>query len=98
MVAQIAGCTQEEAARALAQGDGSVKTAVVILHGLDRAGAEALLNRSGGNLRTALESLSAGALGGQETHSPFRHERLGSSSAVNPSMSISEERSSSRCG
>jgi N-acetylmuramic acid 6-phosphate etherase len=60
MVAQIAGCTQEEAARALAQGDGSVKTAVVILHGLDRAGAEALLNRSGGNLRTALESLSAG--------------------------------------
>lgn len=59
MVAQIAGCSEEEAARALAQGDGSVKTAVVIAQGLDRAGAEALLERSGGNLRTALESLAA---------------------------------------
>ena len=60
MVARITGCTEAQAAEALAQCDGSVKTAAVIIQGLDRGAAEALLERSSGNLRTALEALAKG--------------------------------------
>lgn len=53
MVAQIAGCTEAEAAQALAAGDGSVKLAAIMVSGMGRAEAEALLQRNGGNLRAA---------------------------------------------
>jgi N-acetylmuramic acid 6-phosphate etherase len=53
MVAQIAGCTEAKAAEALAAGDGSVKLAAVMVSGMGRAEAEALLQRNGGNLRAA---------------------------------------------
>jgi N-acetylmuramic acid 6-phosphate etherase len=42
---------------ALAIADGRVKTAVLVLRGLDRAGAETLLAECGGRLRLALERL-----------------------------------------
>jgi N-acetylmuramic acid 6-phosphate etherase len=42
---------------ALARADGRVKTAVLILRGLDRAAADALLERAGGTLRAALALL-----------------------------------------
>jgi N-acetylmuramic acid 6-phosphate etherase len=54
MVARITGCAEAEAAAALAQGDGSVKLAVLLVSGAGRAEAEALLARHGGNLRSAL--------------------------------------------
>lgn len=42
---------------ALAAADGKVKTAVLIVHGLDRPAAEALLARSANRLRTALKEI-----------------------------------------
>jgi N-acetylmuramic acid 6-phosphate etherase len=57
MVARITGCTEAQAAEALAQGDGSVKLAAVIVRGIARAEAEALLQRHGGNLRAAFGEL-----------------------------------------
>ena len=42
---------------ALARSDGRVKTAVLVLRGLDRAAADALLAACGGRLRVALERL-----------------------------------------
>ncbi len=55
MVARITGCTEAEAADALAQGDGSVKLAALMVSGIGRAEAEALLERHYGNLRRALK-------------------------------------------
>jgi N-acetylmuramic acid 6-phosphate etherase len=55
MVARITGCTEAEAADALAQGDGSVKLAALMVSGIGRAEAEALLDRQHGNLRRALK-------------------------------------------
>lgn len=51
---------EDEAAlvAALAEAGGRVKTAALVLRGLDRAGAEALLLRHGGRLRPALEEVS----------------------------------------
>ncbi len=43
---------------ALAGADGRVKTAVLLLHGLDRAQAETLLRRCGDRLRTALTEIA----------------------------------------
>lgn len=60
MVAQITGCSEDQAAEALAQCDGRVKTAVLVLRGLDPAAADDLLEGSGGNLRVALEKLAGG--------------------------------------
>ena len=60
MVARITGCTEAEAADALAQGDGSVKLAAIMVKGIARAEAEALLDRHGGNLRSAFGELEAG--------------------------------------
>jgi N-acetylmuramic acid 6-phosphate etherase len=42
---------------ALAVAGGRVKTAVLVLEGLDRGGAEAALEAAGGNLRRALAGL-----------------------------------------
>jgi N-acetylmuramic acid 6-phosphate etherase len=56
MVAELAGVDIDSARRALADG-GTIKTAtVMLLKGMQRAEAEALLAKSNGNLRTALGS------------------------------------------
>jgi N-acetylmuramic acid 6-phosphate etherase len=60
MVAQITGCDDATAVEALAQADGDVKIASLIVFGVDRAFAEAILARSGDNLRTALADIAKG--------------------------------------
>jgi N-acetylmuramic acid 6-phosphate etherase len=60
MVAQITGCSDETAVEALAQADGDVKIASLIVFGVDRAFAEAILARNGDNLRTALADIAKG--------------------------------------
>ncbi|MEO9189713.1 MAG: N-acetylmuramic acid 6-phosphate etherase [Acetobacteraceae bacterium] len=57
MLADIAGAPPEQARVALAAADGKVKLAVLILRGLDRASAEAVLARHRGQLRPALAEL-----------------------------------------
>ena len=54
MVRQIAGCGETEAARALEQAAGNIKTAVLLTLGYDRAQAERILARHKGNLRDVL--------------------------------------------
>jgi N-acetylmuramic acid 6-phosphate etherase len=54
MVRQIAGCGETEAARALEQAAGNIKTAVLLTLGYDRAQAERILARHKGNLRYVL--------------------------------------------
>jgi N-acetylmuramic acid 6-phosphate etherase len=54
MVSEIVGCPDGDAARYLEQADGSVKTAILIGFGLDRGEAAKLLQRHGGNLRSAI--------------------------------------------
>ena len=57
MVARIASCDREEAARALQEADGEVKLAALLASGAERTEAEAALRRHGGNLRLALRDL-----------------------------------------
>lgn len=59
MLADIAGGTAEEIRAALAAADGKVKLSALILRGLDRSQAEAVLARHHGQLRAALAELSA---------------------------------------
>ena len=60
MLHHITGMNDEAALRAaLAEAGGRVKSAVLVLRGLDRASAEALLDRSGNSLRAALAGLAA---------------------------------------
>lgn len=54
MVCRIAGCGETEAARALEQAAGNIKTAVLLTLGYDRAQAERILARHKGNLRYVL--------------------------------------------
>ena len=54
IVAEIAGCTPDEAETALAEASGRIKAAVLIARGATPAAAEALLARANGNLRIAL--------------------------------------------
>lgn len=57
MLETLSGCTPKAATAALSQADGTVKTAMLILRGLSRADAEALLARHRGQLRPALDAL-----------------------------------------
>jgi len=57
MLQTLSSCTPEAAMAALSQADGTVKTAMLILRGLSRADAEALLARHRGQLRPALDAL-----------------------------------------
>lgn len=60
MLRHLTGCDDEAILRAaLATADGKVKTAVLVLRGLDRTTAEALLARHAGRLRAALAELPA---------------------------------------
>jgi N-acetylmuramic acid 6-phosphate etherase len=55
MLLRISGRTRDEVREALAQAQGSVKLAVMLLHGCESDEATALLDRAGGQLRAALE-------------------------------------------
>jgi N-acetylmuramic acid 6-phosphate etherase len=58
MVAQIADCDPSQAARALEEAEGDIKTAGLLALGLDKADAEAVLKRGGGNLRRVFAELA----------------------------------------
>jgi N-acetylmuramic acid 6-phosphate etherase len=58
MVAQIAHCDPAQAARALEQAEGDIKTAALLALGLDKAQAEAVLKECDGNLRRVFAELS----------------------------------------
>src|SRR3954471_7999535 len=58
MVSQIARCDPSQAARALEQAEGDIKTAALLALGLDRNDAESLLKDHDGNLRRAFAELS----------------------------------------
>ena len=57
MLRHLTGRSGEEAHAALANADGSVKLAVLLLHGCRPEDARALLDRNGGHLRRALAEL-----------------------------------------
>jgi N-acetylmuramic acid 6-phosphate etherase len=57
MVSQIAGCEAAQAAHFVEEADGDVKTAILLAYGLRPAEAAALLERYGGNLRSAMSEL-----------------------------------------
>ena len=57
MLRHLTGAEAAPAAAALAEAGGNVKTAVLLLHGLDLAAARALLARHHGHLRAALAEL-----------------------------------------
>jgi N-acetylmuramic acid 6-phosphate etherase len=59
MVSEIVRCREGEAARYLEQADGHVKTAVLLGLGLERSEAEQLLQRHGGNLRSAINAFTS---------------------------------------
>jgi N-acetylmuramic acid 6-phosphate etherase len=58
MVARIAGCSEAQAANALAQADGDIKTAALVVLGYEKAEAASSLARHGGNLRRVIDDLS----------------------------------------
>lgn len=57
IVAEIAGCSLDDAARSLDSSDGQIKEAVLMVNGADRGEAAALLARTGGDLRAALAQM-----------------------------------------
>jgi N-acetylmuramic acid 6-phosphate etherase len=61
MVAQIAGCAAEEAARALALADGDIKLAVLAALGCPPSEGRTVLATAKGNLRAALAAIGKGA-------------------------------------
>src|SRR5262249_7946855 len=60
MVSEIIRCPEGDAARYLKQADGDVKTAVLLGLGLGRSEAAQLLQRHGGNLRSAIKASTRG--------------------------------------
>jgi len=56
IVVEIVGCSEPDAARHLEQADGDLKTAILIGFGLNRGEAQQLLQRHGGNLRSAINA------------------------------------------
>ena len=57
MLRELTGADDEALRAALDAAGGRVKSAVLVLHGLDRARAELLLARHGGHLHAALADL-----------------------------------------
>jgi N-acetylmuramic acid 6-phosphate etherase len=62
IVSEIVPCPKPDAARCLEQADGDVKTAILIGFGLSRSEAARLIQRHGGNLRSAINA-SKGRVG-----------------------------------
>ena len=59
IVGEIVGCSQSDAAHYLDDANGDVKTAILIGFGLSRSEAVQLLQRHGGNLRSAINAFKA---------------------------------------
>lgn len=57
MVARIAGCSEAEAASALAQSEGDIKLAALMVLGYDKAEAASILAAHKGNLRRVFDAL-----------------------------------------
>jgi N-acetylmuramic acid 6-phosphate etherase len=57
ILTRLTGCSGAEAREALEQGNGSVKLAVLLLHGCDVKEATNVLDRAGGQLRAALATI-----------------------------------------
>jgi N-acetylmuramic acid 6-phosphate etherase len=57
MVAQIANCGPHLAAQALQEAEGEIKTAVLLVLGVEKTEAEIILRRYDGNLRQVLAEL-----------------------------------------
>src|SRR5215472_5438964 len=60
MVAQIAHCDPAHAARSLEEADGDIKTASLLALGVDKIGAETILEKCDGNLRRVFAELAIG--------------------------------------
>jgi len=58
MVAQISGCSETPAARALEQSGGDIKIAALLVLGYDKGEAESILARDKGNLRRVFTELA----------------------------------------
>jgi N-acetylmuramic acid 6-phosphate etherase len=58
MLVQLTGCSDNDAHDALSRAEGSVKVAALLLHGCEFEEATKLLNRSGGQLRAALDLIN----------------------------------------
>jgi N-acetylmuramic acid 6-phosphate etherase len=61
MVAQIAGCSEAQAASALEETEGDIKIAALIVLGYDKAEAEVILASHHGNLRRVFNDLGGGS-------------------------------------
>jgi N-acetylmuramic acid 6-phosphate etherase len=61
MLVRLTGCSHADARTALASASGSVKLAVLLLHGCDLELAVNLLDRAKGHLRKALELINSGS-------------------------------------
>ena len=61
IVGEIVHCPEQDATRYLEQADGDVKTAILIGFGLSRSDAAQLLQRHGGNLRSAINETKGGS-------------------------------------
>jgi N-acetylmuramic acid 6-phosphate etherase len=59
MVSQIAHCEPLQAARALEEAEGDIKTAVLLTRGADKAEAATILKQCDGNLRSVLAKLAS---------------------------------------
>jgi N-acetylmuramic acid 6-phosphate etherase len=62
MLMRLTDCSRDAARDALGRAQGSVKTAVLLLHGCDLETARLLLDRGGGQLRKALALLGQGGV------------------------------------
>ena len=58
MLVHLTGCSHNDAQAALTRADGSVKVAALLLRGFELDEATELLNRSGGQLRAALDLIN----------------------------------------
>jgi N-acetylmuramic acid 6-phosphate etherase len=58
MVARISGCSEAEAASALARTNGDIKTAALVVLGYDETEAASILSSHKGNLRRVFDDLS----------------------------------------
>ena len=74
MVSEIVRCPEGDAARYLEQADGHVKTAVLLGLGLGRSEATQLLQRHGGNLRSAINASNARRMAEPHTGSAMARE------------------------
>ena len=61
MLVYLTGRTREDAQRALASANGSVKLAVLLLHGCGVERAQTLLSEARGNLRIAVDRYAEGS-------------------------------------